>query len=194
MMHNVRMARPIEYDMDDVLEGAMSAFWAKGFAATGIRELVQATGLSTRSLYNLFESKEGLYEAALQKYRSDYCEGIYATLQNARGRRAIVAMFDELAAAKMEGGCFMVRTLNEQTLLEPRCIQAAKAHFKKLERLLVQKLDEMSEDGEFGGDPAGTARALLLVMQGASSYQQDPRSARHLRGVIDDILEALGVI
>ncbi len=188
------MARPIEYDIDVVLEGAMSAFWAKGFVATGIRELVQATGLTTRSLYNLFESKEGLYEAALRKYRTEYCEGIYSLLGTGRGREAIVAMFEKLSGKEMQGGCFMVHTLNEQSLLEDHCVKTAKAHFKKLERLLVQKLDEMSEDGEFDGDSTRTARVLLLVMQGASSYRQDSRNAKHLSAVVEDVLEALGIV
>jgi TetR/AcrR family transcriptional repressor of nem operon len=179
--------------MDEVLAGAMNTFWQKGYAATSIRELVQATGLTTRSLYNLFESKEGLFQASLERYRSENCADLYRTLSDNRGRDGIVKVFDRLARMELKGGCFMVRTLNEQNLLEDHCVASARAHFKKIERLFKQKLEEMREDGQFAGDPADTARALLLVMQGASSYGQDPRSAKSLPRVVGAILGAMGI-
>ena len=53
------------YDRDDVLDGAMKVFWRRGYAATSMRELRDATGLGSRSLYAEFESKHGLFRAAL---------------------------------------------------------------------------------------------------------------------------------
>ena len=187
------MARPIEYDQEEVLEGAMHAFWERGYAATSIRELVEATGLTTRSLYNRFGSKEGLFQAALQKYRAEHCERIYATLAEGRGREAIRAMFDGLLAERMPNGCFMVRTFAEQGQLEEPCLKDARAHFRKMERLLKAKLEEMREDGEFDGDSAATARMLMLVLQGASSFGQDDRNAKHLGDVVDGLLSAIGI-
>ncbi len=59
------MARPREFDRDQVVDRAVDVFWRKGFEATSIRDLVEATGLNRGSLYNTFGDKAGLFEAAL---------------------------------------------------------------------------------------------------------------------------------
>ncbi|NUR84214.1 MAG: helix-turn-helix transcriptional regulator, partial [Nonomuraea sp.] len=62
------MARTREFDTDAAVERAMDVFWSRGYAATSIQDLVEATGVGRGSLYAAFGSKEGLYEAALLRY------------------------------------------------------------------------------------------------------------------------------
>ena len=62
--------RAKEFDPDEVADAAMNVFWRRGYAATSIQDLVEGTGLSRSSLYNTFESKELLYQRALQRYES----------------------------------------------------------------------------------------------------------------------------
>lgn len=62
------MARPREYDQTAVLTAAMRAFQRRGFAATSVRDLVSATGVTSGSLYNSYGDKRGLYQAASEHY------------------------------------------------------------------------------------------------------------------------------
>ena len=62
------MNRPREYKKEDVLEAATGLFWAKGFEATSISELVELTGLNKHSMYREFGDKEGLFLASLDHY------------------------------------------------------------------------------------------------------------------------------
>jgi TetR/AcrR family transcriptional repressor of nem operon len=55
------MARPKSFDREEVLESAMAVFWRKGYAATSIRDLVEATGLNPGSLYDTFDDKHSLF-------------------------------------------------------------------------------------------------------------------------------------
>lgn len=48
-----------------ILEAALSLFAEKGFEATSIREICEAAGITRPTLYYFFESKEGLYRAAI---------------------------------------------------------------------------------------------------------------------------------
>ncbi len=50
------MARPREFNAEDVLEKAMQLFWAKGYEATSLSELTAAMGLSKSSLFDTFGS------------------------------------------------------------------------------------------------------------------------------------------
>ena len=63
------MARPREFDVDDALDRAMNVFWAKGYEATSMSDLMAAMDLSKSSLYDTFGSKHELFLSALQRYK-----------------------------------------------------------------------------------------------------------------------------
>lgn len=62
------MARPRTFDEDRLLAGAMHVFRRQGFAASSVRDLEEATGLTSGSLYNSYRDKRGLFEAACAHY------------------------------------------------------------------------------------------------------------------------------
>jgi AcrR family transcriptional regulator len=64
----VTRGRPREFDEDKVLDAAMRVFWAKGYAATSIDDILQATGLSKPSLYAAFGGKAKLYRTVLGRF------------------------------------------------------------------------------------------------------------------------------
>jgi TetR/AcrR family transcriptional repressor of nem operon len=60
--------RPRQFDADEVLDQVMELFWAKGYEATSISDIVATTGLNKSSLYNSFGSKDDLFAAAVERY------------------------------------------------------------------------------------------------------------------------------
>ena len=62
------MARNRSFDEEEVLGRAMHAFRRHGYARISIKQLEEATGLTSGSLYNAYRDKEGLYRAALGHY------------------------------------------------------------------------------------------------------------------------------
>lgn len=62
------MARHKEFDKDEVLQKAILVFWHQGYDATSVRDLIQAMGISTSSLYETFGDKRAVYIQALQAY------------------------------------------------------------------------------------------------------------------------------
>ena len=62
------VGRPRQFDEDEVLEAAMEAFWANGYEATSLSQLMEATGLHKGSLYQAFGDKHSLFLAALERY------------------------------------------------------------------------------------------------------------------------------
>src|SRR5260370_505997 len=65
---NNEMARPKEFNRDQVLEKAMGLFWEKGYDGSSVENLVQCTGIGRGSLYDTFSDKHALYLAALDRY------------------------------------------------------------------------------------------------------------------------------
>lgn len=52
---------------DRILDTAEALFAERGFAATSVRDIATAAGLTPASLYNHFEGKEALYAAVLER-------------------------------------------------------------------------------------------------------------------------------
>src|SRR5512147_52152 len=48
-----------------LLDAAIASFSTRGYAATSIREIVEAAGVTKPALYYHFQSKEGIYRAIL---------------------------------------------------------------------------------------------------------------------------------
>jgi len=53
---------------DRIVEAGRELFWEKGFAATGMSELLQRAGANSGSFYYFFESKDALLKTVLQTY------------------------------------------------------------------------------------------------------------------------------
>ncbi len=68
------------YNEAQVLEKAMHAFWARGYEATSMQDLVEATGINRGSIYAAYTNKHTLFMSALRHYdnvhRVDYLNGI----------------------------------------------------------------------------------------------------------------------
>jgi TetR/AcrR family transcriptional regulator, transcriptional repressor for nem operon len=62
------MGRAKTYDRDEVTDRAMLVFWERGYHAASTRDLAEAMGVNSYSLYAEFGSKEKLYEEAMRRY------------------------------------------------------------------------------------------------------------------------------
>ncbi|MGB3590200.1 MAG: TetR/AcrR family transcriptional regulator [Nonlabens sp.] len=76
------MPRELKFDQQKVLKSAMELFWLKGYNATSMQDLVDATGLNRSSLYNTFGDKMQLYAAALQHYMKQTAVQFEEVLKN----------------------------------------------------------------------------------------------------------------
>jgi TetR/AcrR family transcriptional regulator, transcriptional repressor for nem operon len=61
-----------EFNTNVVLEKCITLFWQKGFTSCAISEIVDKTRVNRYSLYEEFQSKEGILEATLSLYEQRY--------------------------------------------------------------------------------------------------------------------------
>ena len=62
-VHNLGMTtgRPRQFNEEQALEAAMEQFWAVGYEATSLQDLLRVMKLSKSSLYQTFGSKHDLF-------------------------------------------------------------------------------------------------------------------------------------
>ena len=78
------MARPIEFDYDNVLENAMQQFWREGYEASSVQKLLDATGINRGTLYNSFGDKDTFFTLCVDRYNKKLKTAIDATLGNSK--------------------------------------------------------------------------------------------------------------
>lgn len=113
--------RPREFDPDAVLDKALQVFWAKGYEAASMQDLVDAMGINRFSLYATFGDKHRLYLAACERYRAVMNRSALGALRHtASGLEAIRRFFriqeDYYASEAGRGGCLMTNALVEKAV------------------------------------------------------------------------------
>ena len=106
------MARPREFDEEAVLDAAVQCFWAHGYEATSVRDLIEKTGITGASLYNAFGDKRTLYQRALDHYVEDSVVDRIRRCETLAPREAIRAFFAEIVRRSLDDhqhkGCMLV--------------------------------------------------------------------------------------
>jgi AcrR family transcriptional regulator len=65
-----KRGRPPKFNEEQVIAAAIGAFFQKGYEATTLADLEEATGVDRSTLYNSFGGKAGLYASATGTYLS----------------------------------------------------------------------------------------------------------------------------
>lgn len=184
------MARPREFDVDAALERAMQAFWAKGYEATSLEDLCEATGLGRSSLYAAFGDKRELYLRALGRYEDGAAERIAAALARPLPvRKAIAAFVDRLIEDIVAGpgrrGCFIGNCAAELARADRSAATRVRKSLERVEAAFRDALARAKAEGDIAAsaDVAALARFLTAGIQGLRLVGK----AKPERGVLDDI-------
>ena len=151
---------------DELVRKALEIFYREGFHATGMDLLAIETGISKTTMFKHFRSKEELILAVLRLRDQDFRNWLFRRMEQAGPPRAqLEAMFDALAewfATPEFRSCMFIKAASEYPDPE-HPIHAQAAEHK---RLLFRQLQEVAAEAG-AADPAGLARALLLLKEGA---------------------------
>jgi AcrR family transcriptional regulator len=108
------MARPREFDEDEVLHAALRLFWENGYEGTSMDELMRVMGLTKSSLYHVFGSKEGLFWRVVERYQRDFLDFRHAALAEPTPRRIAERLLEgitDLHSGKVNPvGCLELNT------------------------------------------------------------------------------------
>ena len=118
------MARPRAYEQHTVVDAAKEVFWQRGLESTAIGDLEDGTGLSRSSLYLVFGSKRGLFDAALVDYLDGFVQPLLGPVEGPRaGLREAADFFRGLAALfadpQSQRGCLMINAMAELAGRDP---------------------------------------------------------------------------
>lgn len=161
------------YDEAEVLEKAMHAFWARGYEATSMQDLVEATGINRGSIYAAYTNKHTLFMEALRHYdkvhRVDYLDGIS---QRYAPKDTIIAAFEgacKVVGSKgIPGGCLLVNTALELSPHDAEVRELVDASLQAVEDFFFSNIEAGKRDGTVitGRTSRETAQSLLGLFLG----------------------------
>lgn len=108
-----KAGRPRAFDRSEALLSAMHVFWKQGYDAASIKDLTQAMGINSPSLYSVFGDKRKLYLEAINCYATiDACAPLVAFETepdiNQAVRSFMIAVIDySTANGSGAKGCFL---------------------------------------------------------------------------------------
>lgn len=164
--------RPRAYDPEEALTAALGEFRRRGYSATSLDHLSEATKMARPSLYAAFGNKLEIYRKAVRRYAEQSAE---------RRRRALFEepwleaglqdYFEEIVAAYVskEGeplGCPVLSVISGEAAADPEIGAELSSAVGKTDALFLKRMTMAAETGEIapGADVRGLA-AMLAALQ-----------------------------
>ncbi len=161
------------YNETNVLEKAMYTFWAHGYEATSMNDLVKATGINRGSIYNAFPNKHALFMSALTHYDRVYRDQHLQKISiNNSPLEAIIAVFESAATKPEESnvpwGCLLVNTALELAPHDPEVSDFIDHSLHGVEEFFFSRIEAAKRDRTINAsiDSRSTAQALLSLFLG----------------------------
>lgn len=182
------MARPPKFDDDVILDRAMRTFWTRGWAATSIRDLEDALGLTAPAIYRRFGNKDGVARAVIDHYvarvvasRIDrFLPGSGDPLAN------LQAFFESAVTARPDTplvGCLLTTITVEAPHLDPDLRDAVGRGFTAIDSAFRAELERAAATGALdrGVTVEQAAAMLTLSWHGLMVMARAGRSPVELR-------------
>jgi AcrR family transcriptional regulator len=190
-MRGMNRGRPRNFDPDLVLENAMQLFWSKGYEATSLQDLLEATRLSKSSLYESFGNKQSLFEAAFSRYVESRVSYLLERLELAASplafiRECLLAVLDDAERATPRG-CMLVNVANEFSTSDPAVQRLIALATRRFRGVFEQAFQQARAAGEVSAAQQPAARALYMhcVMSGLRTQTKAGMAQQELRTVIE---------
>ena len=192
------MARPRTFERDDVLDKAMQVFWAQGYEATSVDDLVRATGLVRQSIYNTFGNKHDFYLEALEHYQAFLGARMLGALKQAPSvkegfRRLFEQIIDDAVSDTTRRGCMMVNAATERASHDAEVCKLTSEAERDKERIFAGLIRGAQVRGEVDAtrDPDALAKFLYNTVLGLRVRATRKPSRAELEPVVEASLSLL---
>lgn len=163
-----RRGRPRAYDPETALKAARDVFWVKGYAATSLDDIVEATGMNRPSLYAGFGDKEAIYLSALKMQGELLVTAVESAVKLDMKLKPFLDLFfgrcidSYLQGPRGPRGCFLVGTALTESLVREDVGVVVRDAFGRCEAHLEQRFKAAKKAGEL--PKTADARALAMLV------------------------------
>jgi TetR/AcrR family transcriptional repressor of nem operon len=187
-----------QFDPEIALDKAMQLFWANGYAATGLNELLAAMEIGRKSLYDTFGNKRTLYIKALDRYSRTVVGEIHRALNNPdrpalENVRAVMRDLAAENARPMSPGCLLGVSMAQFRTDDAEMAEVLRQHMQRVERAYYTAFAKAQADGELKPttNVRNLARLFMSAHQGLTLIGRVSETQAVPRGIVDGALAVL---
>lgn len=194
---NDGMARPREFDEDEVLDAATLCFWMHGYEGASLRDLIESTGLTSASLYNAFGDKRRLYQKSLDRYVESSIADRIRRCEELPPREAISAFLAEVVKRSLKDadrkGCMLVNAALETAPHDEAFRELVAETLGRMEGFFRRMVVAGQADGTItrSQPPQDLGRHLLSVLIGVRVLSRVRPEKALLEGAVRSALSLL---
>ena len=193
------MARPIEYDEEEVLTRALEQFWREGYEASSVNKLLDCCGINRGTLYNSFTDKNTFFKIVINHYNNLLDKQVAASLKNPGlgAWESITEFFNETAVnvpvRQRNMGCLLVNSLCSSVNYDGEIKRVLRAPLNRIRKALVERLREARTKGKLkkGLDEYLAADILMNTLYGIRVNSRNGKSARQLESLAKHAIGSL---
>ena len=158
-----------QYERTELLDRAIELFRRQGYNGTSTAELVAALGVNRKSMYAEFGSKQGLFEAALERYGHRHLTFVLAPIEapdaGVDGIREAFASYASASEGQFRGrGCLMCNTAVERAAVDPASGRYVAAYLERLKSAFRRALGNARAAGDIDPDADLDEMAAFFTM------------------------------
>jgi TetR/AcrR family transcriptional repressor of nem operon len=186
----MRRGRPREFDESEALDAAMRAFWRRGYAATSVDDLMEATGLARQSLYRTFGGKRALFLRAVDYYGQNVTgqviDGINSAKSPLAGVRGALKVQERMSRQPAPAGCMLSNSFGQFLQADEDVRGVLLRNFERLVRALQAAIRRAQDQGEVDSavDARAVARTLACTINGLTGFNRMGFSTAYVRDVV----------
>lgn len=183
--------RPSTFDPEQVILKAQRVFWEKGFGATSLGDLLDATDMGSGSFYNSFKGgKKELFSKAIAQRREAFQQFKAVLDVSDSPVKEIKSFFRSIADANREThmrGCIIANAVTEMTFLDADLENEAAQILLEVEQMFANAIRKEQLAGTLTNPapPELLGRYLMTVWNGLNVTRRVHPDRDTLRELID---------
>lgn len=187
-----------QFDPEFAVDKAMQLFWAKGYAATGLSELLETMGIGRKSLYDTFGSKRALYLKALDRYSQTVVAELYRGLNNPHrpaldNVRAVMLDLAAEHARPMSRGCLLGVSMAQFRTDDAAMAEVLTKHMVRVEGAYAKAFARAKAEGALKPttNVRNLARLFMSTHQGLALVGRVTKTQDLPQGIVEGALAVL---
>ncbi len=187
-----------QFDPEIALDKAMQLFWAKGYAATGLNELLDTMEIGRKSLYDTFGNKRALFIKALDRYSQTIVSEIYRGLNNPDrpaldNVRAVMRDIAAINSKPMSPGCLLGVSMAQFCTDDAEMAAVLRKHMQRVENAYYKAFARAQAEGDLkpATNVRNLARLFMSAHQGLVLICRVTETHELPRGTVDGALAVL---
>lgn len=186
-----------QFDIEVALTKAMEVFWAHGYEATSLSELLKHMGIGKKSLYDTFGNKQSLFLKALDYYA-------YTTIRDLRDRlsadgsplanlKSLLKDLQKTYSKPSSYGCMLGTNIADFNTDDEAISQVMRVYLQQVEDVFTAALTRAQAIGELSPatNPRNLARLLLCTTQGMALLSRVMENNTTLEGAVEAAVSLL---